>query len=52
MLFTVLISCFVIGIAFFIDITISKIIHTMTVEFGGTFVDQLHIFMNADDKTK
>lgn len=41
-----------IGIAFFIDITISKIVHSMEIEFGGNFINRLHVFMNADDKTK
>jgi len=52
MLFTVLISCFVIGISFFIDITISKIVNTMEQEFGSNFVNRLHILMNANDVAK
>ena len=52
MLFTVLISCFIIGVAFMIDITNSKIVDKMTKEFGRNFVNELHIFVNADDKTK
>ena len=52
MLFTVLISCFIIGTAFMIDITNSKIVNKMTQDFGRNFVNELHIFVNADDKTK
>jgi hypothetical protein len=41
-----------IGLSFFIDITISNIVFTMEKEFGGSIVNQLHIFINASDESK
>jgi hypothetical protein len=52
MLFTVLISLFVIALAFFIDVTISNILINMEDAFGASFVNQLHIFMNAETEAK
>jgi len=52
MLFTVIISLFVIGLSFIIDMSISSIVKSMESNFGGNFVNKLHIFMNADDAVK
>lgn len=52
MIFTVLISCMIIALSFFIDITMSKIVHNMIETFGGSIVNKVAIFMNADAETK
>ena len=52
MLFTVLISIIFITSCFITDINISSLIAIMEEEFGDNFINQLHIFLNAEATVK